>query len=42
VGAGMAKRKQADTREEWMEKGTAGQQTVKREQLVETVRAFLG
>ncbi|HPA45283.1 MAG TPA: histidine--tRNA ligase [bacterium] len=42
LGTGMAKRKQADTHEEWKEKGTAGQQTVKRDQLVETVRAFLG
>ena len=39
--AGMAKRSDAASREEWRERGTAGQQTVSRGALVETIRQTL-
>ncbi len=38
---GMEKRKDVDSREEWRKKGTAGQQTVKRSELVGAVRTML-
>ncbi len=38
---GMEKRKDVDSREEWRKKGTAGQQTIKREELVGAVRDML-